>query len=244
MIPPVGGEHSLISPLAAEDAGDEFCIFRGSDSVDDIVGGHDHPWVGLFDSNLKGLEVDLAQSPLGQAGVGFKAVGLLVVAGKVLGAGADLAGLNAADESSRHSAGKKGILGIIFEIPAAEGTAVDVHGGCQPDSNIVFLHFHAACAANLFHEFLIPCAGQKSGTGEGRGSDADGRLNAEAGGTVRGHDRGNAIFREISHSEGIGDAGVGLAAEEADLVFQGQLGKKVLKVSTPVCRLSKADRVL
>ena len=244
MVPPVGGEHSLKSPFAAEDAGEELCIFGGSDSVDDVVGSHDHPGIGLFDGNLEGFEVDLAQGPLAQAGVGLKAVGLLVVAGKVLGTGADLAGLDASDKGSGHFAGQKGIFGVVFEIPPAEGTAVDIHGGRQPDTDVVFFDFHAACAADFLHEFLIPGAGQEGGTGKGCGGKTDFRLDAETGGTVRSHDRGNAVGGEISHAESIGDAGVGLAAEQADPVFQGQPVKKALKIRAPVRHLHKPDRIL
>ncbi len=244
VVPPVGSEHSLKPPFVTENAGDELFVFRGSDSVDDIVGGHDHPGISLPDSNLKSLEVNFPKSPLGKAGVGFEAVGLLVVAGKVLGAGADLAGLDASDESCSHFAGKKGIFRVVFEISAAERTSMNIHGGSQPDCNVVFLYFHAACPADFFEEFLVPCAGQEGGTGEGSSGDADTGLNAETCGAVRGHDRRDAVLGKISHSEGIGDAGVGLSAEKADPVFKRQLGKKVIKFSASVRRLPKRDWVL
>ena len=243
MIPPVGGEHSLKPPFSAEDPVDQFFILRSPGPVDDIVGSHDHPGIRLLDSYFEGFEVDLAQSPLGQAGVGFKAVGLLVVAGKVLGTGADLAGLDAADERCGHLACKKGIFGVVLEVPAAERTAVDVHGGRQPDRDVIFLHFHASCTADLFDQFLVPGAGQEGGAGKCCGGDTDAGLDAETGGPVRSHDRGDTIAGEVSHSEGIGGPGVGLPAEETDPVFQGKPGKKVLKIRASVRHLQKLNRI-
>ena len=219
MVPPVSGEHSPESPLAAEDTGNKLRVLGSSCPVDDIIGGHDHPGSSLFDGNLEGFEVDLAQSPLGQAGIRFKTIGLLIVAGKVLGTGTDPAGLDAADEGYSHFSRKQRVLRVVFEISAAERTAVDVHGRSEPDPNVVFLYFHAPCDPDLLHKFLVPGTGQECCTGEGSGRDADTGLDTEAGRSVRSHDRRNSILGEISHSEGIGDTGVGLSAEETDLVL-------------------------
>ena len=76
------------------------------DTVDSVVAGHQRQGIGLLYADFKAPEVDFPQGPHGKPGIVVGPVGLLVVAGKMLGAGAAaLYGLNAPDHSRRHFAG-------------------------------------------------------------------------------------------------------------------------------------------
>ena len=82
--PPVGHHQAGIAPLLPEDGGEQLPALRGPLAVDDIVGAHNGPGLFLPDDNLKGLQVNLPQGTLGQAGIALFAVRFLVVAGAKL----------------------------------------------------------------------------------------------------------------------------------------------------------------
>lgn len=69
---------------------------------------------------LERREVDLAQRPLVDLRGDAHTVGLLVVDGEVLGAGADPLSLQAGDVGRSQPAGEMRVLGEVFEVSAPE----------------------------------------------------------------------------------------------------------------------------
>lgn len=55
----------------------------GMHTVDEVVRGHDSPWVGFADGYLKWLKIQLSQWPFGNEGVNSQSMGLLFVANEV-----------------------------------------------------------------------------------------------------------------------------------------------------------------
>ena len=159
-------------------------------------------------------------------------VGLLVVAGKMLGAGAAaLYGLNAPDHSRRHFAGEQRILGEILKIPSAQRISVDVEARSQQDVGALLLHFQAEEMAQGFHGLRVPGAGQRRTTGQQRSIIA----RPDSGGTVGGGNGGNALIpqglggaaqhtRVALYTEGT--VHLPLAPGNGIQLFRGQLGHK------------------
>lgn len=93
---PVCCDHALEAPLVAEHLGEQFMAHRSVAAVDEIVGGHNCPRVGLFDAYLEAAQIYLPERALGNSGIAFKAVRLPVVAGEVLYGCGDFLRLDAA----------------------------------------------------------------------------------------------------------------------------------------------------
>ena len=220
--PPVGGDQALEAPLPAEYAAEHVVVLAGAVAVDDVVAGHDAPHVVVLHDDLEGLQVDLAYGALGGAGVAFLAVGLLVVQGQVLGGGGHAVGLHAADQRAGQVAGQQRVLGVVLEVPAAQRVAVDVHARGQPGADVVLPDLLAGGAAHGLGDLGVPGAGQQAGAGEGGGLDAHTRQYAHARGAVGGHHVGHAVLRQIAVAVGVGDARVGLAAQQPGQVLVGE----------------------
>ena len=104
----------------------------------------------------------------------------------------DAVGLDAADHGGGLFAGQQGILGNVFEIPAAQRVPVDIDARGQPDHDVVFLRLKAGCAADHAGDFRIPGAAQERGAGKGGRRDAGIPVETDPRGSVRRHDGGNA----------------------------------------------------
>ena len=141
---PVGHHQALEAPLIPQAVHNQVAALGGVLPVEQVVGGHQGMGLALLDGNLKALEIDVPQGPLADVGVGEHAVGLLVVAAEVLdgGAAARMA-LHTLGDGSRHLAGDEGVLGVVFKVPAAQGAAVDVQRGGQPQVHPKALHLVA-----------------------------------------------------------------------------------------------------
>lgn len=129
---PVCCDHALEAPLVAEHFGEQFMAHRSVAAVDEIVGGHNCPRVGLSDTYLEAAQIYLPERALGNSGIAFKAVRLPVVAGEVLYGCGDFLRLDAAHVGGAALSGEEGILGEILEVASAQGIAVDVHRGREP----------------------------------------------------------------------------------------------------------------
>lgn len=129
---PVCCDHALEAPLVAEHIGEQFMAHRSVAAVDEIVGGHNCPRVGLSDTYLEAAQIYLPERALGNSGIAFKAVRLPVVAGEVLYGCGDFLRLDAAHVGGAALSGEEGILGEILEVASAQGIAVDVHRGREP----------------------------------------------------------------------------------------------------------------
>lgn len=169
---PVCRDHALEAPLIAEHLGEQFMAHRSVAAVDEIVGGHNCPRVGLFDTYLEAAQINLPERALGNSGIAFKAVRLPVVAGKVLYRCGDFLRLDAAHIGGAALSGEEGILGEILEVASAQGIAVDVHRGREPHAEIVFSQLRAARRADFFNEIRVPCAREKRCAGPCGGGHA------------------------------------------------------------------------
>ena len=116
---PVCCDHALEAPLVAEHLGEQFVAHRSVAAVDEIVGGHNCPRVGIFDAYLEAAQIYLPERALGNSGIAFKAVRLPVVAGKVLYRCGDFLRLDAAHVGGAALSGEEGILGEILEVASA-----------------------------------------------------------------------------------------------------------------------------
>ena len=108
-----------------------------------------HPGLRLFDSNLKALQIQLAQGALCQARVVVIAVGLLVVYGKVFQAGTCPPALDSVDISSSHFAGQHRIFRIIFMVTSAEHISHQVDTRCQQHIQTIILHLRTKSTSHL-----------------------------------------------------------------------------------------------
>ena len=159
---PVGHNEAVKAEFLPRDAGAEVIAVGRVDPVDQVVAGHHGERVRPADRDPESAQVDLAQRPLGNDAVAEHAVVLLVVAAEVLdgGAAAGMA-LDTPGDCCGRDAADQGILRVIFKISSAEGVAVDVHAGRQPEGDAEALHFIADQVADLFDERRIPGLGQK-----------------------------------------------------------------------------------
>ena len=100
---------------------------------------------------------------------------LLVVAGKMLDAGADAPGLERLYKRCAHLARQAWILGIVFKIAAAERTAFDVQAGSEQHGHALGLTFLSQRLAQPLHDTAV-----KGGSQSRRCGIAD-RLDARPG---------------------------------------------------------------
>ena len=61
---PVADVHTLPTPFIANDGGQQFMVLHGIRTVQFVIRCHDGPRVTLFNHNLEGLQVYLAQGTL------------------------------------------------------------------------------------------------------------------------------------------------------------------------------------
>ena len=177
----------------------------------------------FLDADFKAAQVDLAQGALGEAAVALGAVGLLVVAGKVLGRGGNADALNAAHFGGGDLAGDERVLAEVLEVSAANGVSVDVERGRQPDAEAVFLDLECGGAAELTDEFGVPGAGDQRGAGPCRGGNAAAGGDAQTRRAVRGHHGGNAESVNAADAAGVGEAAARNAADDGHELLVGEL---------------------
>ena len=218
-------------------------------AVDFVVAGHDILGLALGNADFKALQIDFPQGPLGHLGIVVGAVGLLVVAGKVLGAGGDAVLLQAADHGGAGLAAYQGVLGEVLKVPAAQGVAVDVHAGAQ--EHIAALHHHltAVGLVEALHQLGVPSAGQ----GRAAGQQGAVVLQPDAGGAVggggRGHAQGPQALGDAAQHAGVAQ-GAQRAAHDIVAVAQGlqvlggELGHKVLHRGQAIGHVLELDALV
>ena len=128
---PVGHREPREAPAVPQKLRQQLPVLAGVYAVDPVVAAHQRPGPALPHRRLKGGQVDLVQRTLIQAAVHRQAAGLLVVGGKVLGAGGHALPLHALDEGGGQFPGQEGVLAVIFKVAAAQRAALDVDGGAQ-----------------------------------------------------------------------------------------------------------------
>jgi hypothetical protein len=106
-------------------------------AVDEVVGRHDRPGVGLGDGDLEPGQVELAQGALVDDRVEPHPVVLLVVRREVLEARPDSLRLDAARQGRGAPAREQGVLREVLEVPAARRVALDVQSGPQEHADLL-----------------------------------------------------------------------------------------------------------
>ena len=70
---PVGHHNALISPLIAQNGGEQVFVALGIDTIDDVIRRHQRPGVRLAYRHLEAFQIEFAQGPLGQSFVNLGA---------------------------------------------------------------------------------------------------------------------------------------------------------------------------
>ena len=169
---PVGHHYSIESPFTTEDGGEGIVTLLHELSVDLIVRRHDGPRLRFAHHDLESAEIDLAESLNGESFIYFGSVRLLGIDGIVFGTRADTLGLDSTHHSGTDLTGEDRIFGVVFEIPSAEGIAMDIHSRTENDVTSVLARLVADSLSYLFNEGGVPsrskgCADRKTGGIEG-----------------------------------------------------------------------------
>ena len=181
-VAPVGHDHAVISPLAAENVRIECAMAAGKGAVDLVEGGHDDLGPGGGDHHLEGFQIDLSRRAgtddrvrsvdifLGAAA----AVGLLLVQRKVLRTAGKsvVVFLCSANDSDAAHAGKIGILGKILERASLDGIADDVHAGSEPGIDVKGDCLLSAGCAELIQQVHVEGAAEHHSRGPAGFADA------------------------------------------------------------------------
>ena len=71
--------------------------------------------------------------------------------------------LDTANIRRRAQAAEQGVFGIVLKISAAQGIAVDVHAGSQPDTDAELFHFLAHHITDVLNQLQVPGTCQQPG---------------------------------------------------------------------------------
>ena len=168
----VGDHRTPETPLVPEHAGEQGGAGAGPDGAQVVVAAHDGGGAALLDGNLKGTEVDLPHGLLvGPHGDG-EPVALLVVDGEVLDIAVDALAGGAPDGGGSQLAGEEAVLGVVLEVTAGEGGAVDVGAGGVETHHVVGHGLRAEGAAEFLHQCPVPGGADDHLAGEGHAPQA------------------------------------------------------------------------
>ena len=217
------------------------------DAVDPVVAGHDGHGLSSLHRDLEALEIELPQCPLAETGVVSIAVGLLVVAGKVLGTGAAATGLDPPHHRCRHDPRDQWILGEIFKIPPAEGISMEVHPRRQEHIHPQRLHLLCHQGVECLHGRGVKGTPLRRAAGQQRRRAVE----ADSGRAIAGNNRrqSTAAQRRRDAAEGAGVAagafrGVHLPLPPHQLVelLQGELPHQLRRRVRSGQDVGKGDR--
>ena|SRR6185437_4501597 len=133
---PIGHHGAVEAPFVFQNVGEQIMIGAGMVAVHEVVGTHHAPDFGFGDAGFEGGQINFAQGAFADFGIDAVAILFLVVAGEVLDAGGDAGELHAFDVADGQARGEIGVFAEVFAVAAAEGRAMDVHGGPEQ-------HLHA-----------------------------------------------------------------------------------------------------
>lgn len=154
-------------------------------AVDEIVRGHNSPWLSFSHGDLEGSEVQLSQRSLADPRIDGEPVGFLLVTHKIyprklegereritseiprsrldgaptLDGGSHPLLLQSADVLGCQLAREQRIFGERFEISTAQGMAVHAHSRGEKDVGRSRLDLVGEVLANIVQEVLVPCGG-------------------------------------------------------------------------------------
>ena len=216
----VGDHRTPETPLVPEHVGEQGGAGAGPDSAQVVVAAHDGGGAALLDGDLKGAEIDLPHGLLvGPHGEG-ETVALLVVDGEMLDIAVDALAGGAPDGGGSQLAGEEAVLGVVLEVTAGEGGAVDVGAGGVEAHHVVGHGLRAEGAAEFLHQCLVPGGADDHLAGIGYAAQAAHQA-VDAGGTVQ------VVGSGLAHT---GDLGGGPAAvgDHVGHVLHAQLLQKLL----------------
>ena len=174
---PVGHHVALESPFLPQHVRQQPGVLRGKGAVDPVVGAHHGPGLSLLHGHFKGREVNLADGSLVALRRAAHPPVFLVVQGKVLDARAHVFALDALDQRRGHHARQVRVFREVFEVPAAQGAALDVHRRSQQHAQLFMLACVAQCFAHLFDHVGIE--GRRRGAGRGETDCFDAVVDAQ-----------------------------------------------------------------
>ncbi len=160
---PVRHHISVKSPFLPQDFRQQPGTLGHIFPVDPIVTAHDRPWLCLADHLFKCCQINFPQGSLIDFRGNRHAPFFLIVGGKVFYAYAHMPALNPFGKGSAQLSGQIWILGIVFKIPAAQGTALDIDSRSKEHADIFGLTFVAQCHAHLPQQFRVKRRRQTAG---------------------------------------------------------------------------------
>ncbi len=152
---PVRHNISVKSPFLPQDFRQQAGTLGHIFPVDPIVAAHDCPWLCLADHLLKRSQVNLPQGSLIDFSRNRHTPFFLIVGGKVFYTYAHMLALNPFSKGSAQLSGQIRILGIVFKIPTAQGTSLDIDSRPKEHADIFGLTFIAQCRAHLPQQFRV-----------------------------------------------------------------------------------------
>ena len=123
---PVGHHFAVKAPVGFQNVLQQKRTGAGMVAVDEVVGTHDRPDLALLDGGLEGGQINFPQRAFADGRVHGVAVGLLVVAGKMLDARGNATALHSLDVGHRQPRRQKRVFAEILAVAPAQRRAVDV----------------------------------------------------------------------------------------------------------------------
>ena len=119
-----------------------------------------------------------------------------------------------------------------------------IHGRGEPDSQVILFHFPRARRTYFIYKIRIPGTCQQGRTGPCCCTYAQAGPDPHTRRPVCRHQVGNAVFRKVSHTKGIGNTRIGLSAKQIYQLSVCQLGKEFFHGSIPVHHIHEHDFLL
>ncbi|MNV69996.1 hypothetical protein D3C71_1629340 [compost metagenome] len=126
---PIGHYNAVIPPFITQDRIQQQLVLRGERTIQAIVGAHDRVGLRFFYNAFKSPEVNLAKCAFIDNAVAYEPVILIGVGGKMLDADSDALTLHSPHKCRAEYAGDQRVLRVVFEVPPAQWTALDIDAG-------------------------------------------------------------------------------------------------------------------
>ncbi len=161
--------QTIAAPLLAEDAGNEAVVGAGPGRAPAGVGRHHAVAASVLDGSLEGLQVNLSGRLLIDPYAQADAVLLTVVEGEVLHYNVHALGLDCGHLVGAHLAGEEAVLGVVLEVAAAVGGAVNIIARAVENSYLSGNAVVADDIADSGHQLGVEGGGHHILRGEGGG---------------------------------------------------------------------------
>lgn len=149
---PVADDNAAEAPFPAEHVGEHTLVVRKISAVQAVVGAHHRGGLFRLDDVFESGEINFAQSTFVHYGVNAHTEMFLVVCAEMFDRHSDAVFLHAVHPRRAHSARDVRVFGKIFEIPAAQGRALDVDAGSEYGGDAERFRFGGDCGSDLFEK--------------------------------------------------------------------------------------------